>query len=50
MFYSIFRIYIKFWIFWKKIVPHGLSISEIIQSKKRGYLNAKQVLFQNTLR
>ena len=34
----------------KKIEPHSLSISEITHSRKEFYLNAKQVLFQNTLR
>ena len=34
-FYWIFGIYIKFWTFWKKIEPHGLSISAIIDSKRR---------------
>ena len=35
--------------FQKNIDPHSLSISEIIDSKKRGYLNAWQVLFQDNL-
>ena len=40
-FYCIFGIYIKLWTFWKKKnEPHSLSISEIIDSEKRGYLNA----------
>ena len=41
-FYCIFGTYIKFWTFWKKKKkePHGLSISEVIDSKQRAYLNA----------
>ena len=37
---DIFRIYIKFWTFWKKIEPHNLNICEIIDSERRGYRNA----------
>ena len=37
---DIFRIYIKFWTFWKKIEAHNLNISEIIDSERRGYRNA----------
>ena len=33
--------YIKFWKFWKKKnEPHSLSISEVIDSERRAYLNA----------
>ena len=38
-FYYIFRMHIKFGTFSKKVEPHSLIISEIIHSKKRGYLN-----------
>ena len=34
--------------FEEKIDCHNYSISETSYSGKRGYLNAKQVLFQNT--
>ena len=40
VFHCIFRIYIKFWTFFKRLQSQSLSISEIIYSKKRGYLNA----------
>ena len=33
----------------KKLEPHNLSISKIIQSHKCGCLNVKQVLFRNTI-
>ena len=50
IFYCILKIFIKFWIFWKKkIDPHSLNIYEIIHSEKGNYLNAEQVLFQNVL-
>ena len=39
-FYSVLNIYIEFWAFWKKNLPHSLNISDIIDSEKRGYLNA----------
>ena len=39
-FYYIFWFCIKFWNFWKKHKPHSLSISEVIHSEKRLYLNA----------
>ena len=40
-FYCIFRIYIKFaTCSEKKVELHSLSIAEIIESEKRGYLNA----------
>ena len=29
---------------------HSLNISEVIDSEKCGYLNARKLLFQNTLR
>ena len=40
LFVDIFRIYIKFWTFFKKRWVDNLSISEIIYSEKRGSLNA----------
>ena len=43
------EIYINCWTFWKKDDPHSLSLCEIIDSQKRGYLNVKNVLIQNTL-
>ena len=49
-FYQLSKIYINFGTFSKQIQPHGLSISEIIQSEKRGYLNALQVLFEKIRR
>ena len=36
---NIFRVYMKIWTFWKNIEPHSFSISEVIYSEKRGYLN-----------
>ena len=38
-FYSIFRIYIKFLTFLKKLEHHSFSTFEIIHCEKRGYLN-----------
>ena len=32
--------YVKFGTFWKKNEPHSLSISEVIDSERRAYLNA----------
>ena len=49
-FHFIFRIYMKFATFWTKSWAKSLSVFEIIHSKKRGYLNAYEVLFQNILR
>ena len=40
VFLSIFGMYIKFPMFWKKKRPHRLSISEVIESEICGYLNA----------
>ena len=37
---QLFGMYIKFATFSKKIELHSLSISEIIDSERRGYLNA----------
>ena len=48
-FYHFLEIYIKIWVFGKKTERHSLNNSEIIDSKKQGYLNAWKVLFQNTL-
>ena len=48
-FCSIFAVCIKFGTFRKKNDPHSLSISEIINSERRGYLNALKVLFLKTL-
>ena len=39
----------KIWRFWGKNEAYNVSICEIIDSEKRGYLNVKKVLFQNTL-
>ena len=39
-FYCVIEIYIKFGTFWKKKEPHSLSIPEIVDSERRGYLNA----------
>ena len=41
---------LKFKHFEQKSEPHSLSISEIIDSERRGYLNAWKVLFLKTLR
>ena len=38
--YCIFGFYIKFWTFWNKNGPHSSSISEVIDSERRAYLNA----------
>ena len=35
--------------FQKKDEPHSLTISEIIDAEKRGYLNVLKVLLQNTI-
>ena len=43
IFYCIFGIYITFWTFLKKkkkIESHSLSVSEVIDSERRAYLNA----------
>ena len=48
IFYCIFRIYIKFWTFWNRNEPHSLSISEVIDSERRAYLNASKVSFLKT--
>ena len=37
-FHSAYKIYIKFWISWKKDKPHSSIISETINSKRRGYI------------
>ena len=50
LFHCIFRICIKFWTFWQNIESYSLTISEIIDSKRHGYLNAERVLFLKTLR
>ena len=44
-FYWIFGICIKFSTFWKKKETHSPSISEVIESQKRVFLNAWKVLF-----
>ena len=44
-----FDIYIKFSMFWKKKQPDKSSISEVIDSKRCAYLNAKKGLFAKTL-
>ena len=36
--------------FEKKDQPHTLNISEVIDSEKCGYLNARKLLFQNTFK
>ena len=36
--------------FWKKDGYPTLIISEIIDAERRGYLNVKKVLLQNTIR
>ena len=48
-FCCIFEIYIKFWAFWKKYHLHGFNMPEVIDSEKRGYLNALKLVFQNIL-
>ena len=40
IFYSIFRMDMKFWIFLKKIEPRSLTISQIIHSEKRWLLKS----------
>ena len=40
IFYSSFRMYMKFWMFSKKIEPHRLTISQIIHSEKRWLLQS----------
>ena len=40
----------KFIAFWKKDGYLTLIISEIIDAERRGYLNVKKVLLQNTIR
>ena len=40
IFYSSFRMYMKFWMFSKKIEPHSLTISQIIHSEKRWLLKS----------
>ena len=49
-FYWIFAIYTKVCGFWKKDQLHSLKISEVIHCGKCGYLNARKLLFSNTLR
>ena len=39
----------KIWRFWGKNEAYNVSICEIIDSEKRGYLNVKNVLFKCTL-
>ena len=39
-FFCIFRIRIKFSMFWKKLKSYGPSISEVIDSEKSASLNA----------
>ena len=49
IFFSISEIYIIFWNIWKKKHdPHRWCISEIIDSKKRCYLNALEGPNENT--
>ena len=48
-FYCIFGIYIKFWTFWKKNESPRFSISEVIDSERRAFLNALKVLLLKTL-
>ena len=38
-----------FWTFWKINKRHSLRISEIIDSERRGYLNAQKILFLKIL-
>ena len=40
----------KFRAFWKKVGYPSLYFSEIIDAERRGYLNVKKVLLQNTIR
>ena len=46
--YCIFAIYRNLVHFENKYQLHSLNISEVIDSKKYGYLNARKVPFQNT--
>ena len=39
-FYCTFWICVKFWTFWKINEPHSSSISEVIDSQRRIYINA----------
>ena len=49
IFFSISGIYIKFRILWKrKDEPGRLFVSEIIDYKKRCYLNAEKAAYLNT--
>ena len=47
-FFCIFEIYVKFQILWKKRWASELFVSEIIDCKKHGYLNAQKAPYQNT--
>ena len=44
-FLLIFTIYVKFSVFSEKNQLNNLHISEVIDSKKCGYLNAQKLLF-----
>ena len=50
IFYCLSEIYMKWWTFSKKGESSSLSISEIIDSKGGGYLNAWKALLQNSFR
>ena len=50
IFYCLFEIYMKWRTFWKKGESSSLSISEIIDSKRGGYLSAWKALLQNSFR
>ena len=50
IFYCLSEIYMKWRTFLKKEEVSGLSISEIIDSKRGGYLSAWKALLQNSFR
>ena len=50
IFYCLSEIYMKWRTFWKKGESSSLSISEMIDSKRGGYLNAWKDLLQNSFR
>ena len=48
IFYCVCDIYMKWRTFFKKVESSSLSISEIIDSKRGGYLSAWKALLQNS--
>ena len=50
IFYCFSEMYMKWRTFWKKGESSSLSISEIIDSKRGGYLIAWKALLQNSFR